>query len=839
MLTMQDRRGIVWVTNQFDTNGRVVKQSYADNTFYQFAYTTNSKNIVTGTTVTDPNHNQEQVAFDPVSGYPSSITQAYGTPLAQTATYVREPSGLVDGETDALGRTTAYTHDALGNVLSLTQLSGTSNAVTTQFTYTSTYNQLASATDPLGHTTNFTYTNGCLTQITNALGKSTSIQCNSAGQPIAVQDALGHTSIFAYQGYDLQSVTDALNRTTSYEVDALGRPITIRDPLGNVNVTRYDTNDRVTSVTDALGQATSINYDGNGNVLTVTLPNQGVITSTYDNRNRRATRTDAMSQSESWTYDGMGNMLTHTDRKGQVSDYSYDALNRRNLVSYADGSGIQASYDSGNRMTSLADTISGTISWGYDGLNRVIATTAPQGSINYVYDAAGRRISMTPAAQATINYGYDNANHLTSIIQGNEAVQLAYDAANRRATLTLPNSVTVNYGYDSANELTGLTYTQGNGTNLGNLTYSYDSDGRRIGKTGSLATDVLPMPTTKPAMFDLNDREASFNGQALSYDADGNLTSDGTNTYTWNARNQLTQVSQNGVAQLSYAYDALGSRVSKTVQGGAPMQYLYDGENIVQETQGSTINPILNGLNIDERYARNDVIGRTYFLTDALSSTIALTDMTGAIREQYSYDPYGNVTPSDTMTGLTNPYQYTGRESDSSGLYYYRARYYSPMMGGFISEDPITFGGGQLSFYAYVGGDPISNIDPLGLRPLNACEKCLLQPYIPKQDLDNANLHDGEVPHYLPSGMDGITRGNNIYFRPGVYDPCTPEGIALLGHELVHVGQYRGGMNWITYLWSTRNGYGSSKYETPAYAMQDKIENDLRKSGLEDCGCQK
>lgn len=166
--------------------------------------------------------------------------------------------------------------------------------------------------------------------------------------------------------------------------------------------------------------------------------------------------------------------------------------------------------------------------------------------------------------------------------------------------------------------------------------------------------------------------------------------------------------------QLAYGYDAQGRHISKTVQGGTPTQYLYDGQNVVQEMQGSTVNPILVGLGIDERYARNDVIGRIYFLVDMLNSTIALTDITGAIRQQYSYDPYGNVTQSDTTTGFTNPYQYTGREADTAGLYYYRARYYSPMMGGFISEDPITFDGGQLSFYAYASGNPIVFRDPSG-----------------------------------------------------------------------------------------------------------------------------
>ena len=713
LLTMQDRRGHVWVTNHYDASGRVTQQAYADNSSYQFAYATDSNNNVTGTTVTDPNGNKEQVAFDPVSGYPSSDTRAYGTSLAQTITFNREPSGLVDSVTDAMGRTTAYTHDALGNVTRVTRLSGTSNAVTTQFTYTSDYNQLASVTDPLGHATNFSYTNGCLTQITDPLGHSTTIQCNAAGQPATVKDALGNTVVFAYQGYDLQSITDPLNRTTNYVVDTLGRRIAARDALGNVTLTQYDLNDRIVSAIDALNQTTALNYDGNGNLLSVTLPNTGAIQYAYDNRNRLITRTDAMNQSESWTYNGMGQVLTHTDRKGQVTDVSYDVLNRRSLVSYADGSGTQANYDAGNRLTSLVDSTSGTLSWGYDGLDRVTNTNSPQGSVSFTYDAANRRTSMTAAAQATANYTFDNANRLTAITQGSETVQLAYDADNRRTTLTLPNGITVNYGYDSASELTGLTYTQGNGNTLGNLAYGYDADGRITSKSGTFATDVLPTATTQPATFDLNDRKTSFNGQALSYDANGNLTSDGTNAYTWNARNQLAQISQGGSAQLSFSYDALGRRISKTVQGVAT-QFLYDGNNAVQEAQGSTVNPIFVGLGIDERFARNDVTGRTYFLTDQINSTIALADPNGALKQQYSYDPYGNVTPSDATTGFTNPYQFTGREADSPGLYYYRARYYSPMMGGFISEDPARFFGGQLTFYGYAGGDPIMYRDPQG-----------------------------------------------------------------------------------------------------------------------------
>ena len=101
---------------------------------------------------------------------------------------------------------------------------------------------------------------------------------------------------------------------------------------------------------------------------------------------------------------------------------------------------------------------------------------------------------------------------------------------------------------------------------------------------------------------------------------------------------------------------------------------------------------------------------------------------------RYSYDPYGAVTPSDTSTGFTNPYQYTGREADRPWLYYYRARYYSPVLGGFISEDPLGFGGGQASFYSYVGGDPVNNIDPLGLWCFNFNQ---FSSYIYNHDVDS------------------------------------------------------------------------------------------------------
>jgi Domain of unknown function (DUF4157) len=112
-------------------------------------------------------------------------------------------------------------------------------------------------------------------------------------------------------------------------------------------------------------------------------------------------------------------------------------------------------------------------------------------------------------------------------------------------------------------------------------------------------------------------------------------------------------------------------------------------------------------------------------------------------------------------------------------------------------------------------------------RGLTEREKAALAPYIPEVDLNRAVLHVDRVPRYLPRRYAAIVRGNHIYFRAGVYPGPTREGIALLGHELAHVGQYRMGMTALSYLWSALRGYMNSRYEKAAYALQAKILKEL------------
>ena len=379
-------------------------------------------------------------------------------------------------------------------------------------------------------------------------------------------------------------------------------------------------------------------------------------------------------------------------------------------------------HDAIGRLTALADSLSGTLGWEYDAFDRVTREFGPQGSVAYTYDAVGRRQSMTAAAQAVTEYTWDNADRLRKILQGSEQVLFEYDDADRLTKTTLPNGVTQAYAYNAASQLTGIGWAKADGTVLGDLGYGYSATvGRLTAQTGSFASNLLPAASQGANAFDDNHRQTQYNGQALSYDANGNLTGDGTRTYVWNSRDQLVQILQGGNAIASYSYDALGRRIGKT-EGGITTDYLYHGLDAAQERQGSTLNPILTGLGIDERYARNDKNGRTYYLTDHLGSTRALLDANGNVVNKYDYDPYGNV--QQTASGFSNPYQYTGREKDANGLMHYRARYYHPGMGRFIAEDPIGLAGG-LNTYGYVGGNPIASSDPLGLFADSVTSTCM------------------------------------------------------------------------------------------------------------------
>ncbi|MEO6564469.1 MAG: RHS repeat-associated core domain-containing protein, partial [Casimicrobiaceae bacterium] len=507
-------------------------------------------------------------------------------------------------------------------------------------------------------------------------------------------------------------------------------------------------------MTDAISGVTGFTYDANSNLLTVTDAKSQQTGYTYSNMNRTATRKDPLLNTETYTYDNNGNVATVTDRKNQVTSYTYDPLNRRTKTTFHDSTSANYTYDAGNRITQVQEkdaggTVTATITRTYDGLDRLTQEVTPQGQIDYTYDTASRRTSMTVAGQTVVDYTYDNANRLTTIVQGTPTVTLAYDDADRRTSVTYPNSNSIVYAYNVASELTSLTYKKGV-TVLGDLTYTYDAAGNRIKTGGTFARSTIP-PALTTVSYNANNQQTTFGTNTETYDLNGNLatvTDAGvTTTYTWNARNQLTGISNTGFAA-SFTYDSFGRRTGKTVQG-VTTNFVYDGLNPVQEKAGAVVTAnLITGLGIDEFFQRTDGVGARALLPDALGSTVALGDGTGTLQTQYTYEPFGYATTSGAAS--TSSYKYTGREDDGSGLDYYRARYYHPRLQRFISEDPIGFKAGDFNIYAYTGNIATKFRDPLGLFTIGD----FFDSDLTVQGL--AAFADGVIPFWDPLAENGL-----------------------------------------------------------------------------------
>jgi RHS repeat-associated protein len=163
-------------------------------------------------------------------------------------------------------------------------------------------------------------------------------------------------------------------------------------------------------------------------------------------------------------------------------------------------------------------------------------------------------------------------------------------------------------------------------------------------------------------------------------------------------------------------YDAFGRRQRKTIDD-VIIDFVYDGLNPVRQAIGSNTVDLLTGPGIDEYFTRADSSSTRELFTDVLGSSLSLADSSGTPQTEYSYEPFGATVASGSSS--TNELRYTGREEDGTGVQYYRARYYSPRLQRFLSEDPIGFAGGAANLYEYARNAPTVYVDPLGLFPDN------------------------------------------------------------------------------------------------------------------------
>jgi RHS repeat-associated protein len=214
---------------------------------------------------------------------------------------------------------------------------------------------------------------------------------------------------------------------------------------------------------------------------------------------------------------------------------------------------------------------------------------------------------------------------------------------------------------------------------------------------------------------------------------------------------------------------------------GVSTDFVYDGQDVVKDlnSDGSTVD-YLNGLGIDNKIRQTSTVKHKttlYYTADHLGSTTALTNDKGHIVDEIEYDAFGNSTGSDDTR-----YDYTGRERDPlTGLLYYRARWYDPKLGRFISEDPIGLAGGMNQF-AYAGNNPQNGKDPTGLYEIDV--HYYLTYYLA---LKMGCFSDAEA-RQIANGDQGVDE--NPETRPGLGNTQQQRDVNAFYHAL-HTGSHQ------------------------------------------------
>jgi len=504
------------------------------------------------------------------------------------------------------------------------------------------------------------------------------------------------------------------------------------------------------------GFQTGYSYDSLGQLVSTTRP---------------ATAASPGGQTSTYSYDAAGNQTASTDANGVTVTTSYTPLDQPATVSYSGGAAhaVSYGYDANGNRTSMSDG-SGSSSYQYDPFDELTSQTNGAGqTVSYGYDADGNTTSIgyplggpSWASSSSIGYGYDDAGELTTVTDfGGHTVTVANNADGLPTSLGLGASGdTITTNYDQTDRPSQISLENGSSTLLGfsysntpagtiseeTLTpsgsasprdYSYDAQGRLTqmtvagGTPAGYSFDASGNATTLPS------------GAAASYDNASELTSStlaGTTTsYSYTAAGERSQTTANSLPQTTASYNGAHELTSYTTATGSLSAATYDGDGL----RTATTNAIAGGGPTSQSYLWDTTSGSlprllmdstnayvygpgqtpieqinlatgatSYLLADRLGSVRAVITAAGAISETTNYDAWGTPDRTGGLTDTT-PFGYAGSYTDPTGLLYLTHRYYDPQTGQFLTLDPAV--DQTEAPYAYVNGDPVDGVDPLGL----------------------------------------------------------------------------------------------------------------------------
>jgi RHS repeat-associated protein len=690
-----------------------------------------------------------------------SVTDSLGTLLTlgyTDASNPHRPTTLKDGA----GNVWTNHYNAHGQVLTIVPPAGSPTRVTTLV-----YDETA-ASSSFGYLKEIT--NGALDTLTidsySALGDPTSVSTSPrSGVTNTLQDERdagqrlvklthpdGNFVQLDYEGRRLSRVVDENREVTSFEFcPVCGAPEGVHAPLDKTLKTTHDGDGLVGQFVDARRKSTTYSY-GKGNELTqVAYPDDQGLTLTYDSAHRLKTVTDTGGHTRTMSYDAAGRpQRIHFSGGSAQPDVVFTFFADNRVHTMSDESGTTTyTYTPSRMLETVTRSFVGLsrdqiLKYAYNADNTLASRTWLNGTATvvvwtYFYDGAGRVTQVSTSFGSSTAYQRDHEGKLTAVANSNGTLlSYVYNEARgwpvqmtwtRRAVPFASYDLFYDGGANTVGNLTRVVEPGGIQT-----TYDYDPLYRlvrevrtgggaySIGTGYDLANNVVSRNGAVVATHDDGNKIQSLTGGAVAHDGAGNIvTLSGAgvpaSTFTWDARNKLRTQTQGGFS-ISYKYNGDGQRVVRTPSSGATTYYVFDGDTLIGEVTGGV--PSVAYAWGPDGLASERLIGsgRTLFYHHGpQGETRQLTDASGNVVDTYLYDAYGKIL--QTTGSDQNPFRYGGKvgyyADGGSGLVLAGARWYSPNLLRWLSRDPIGYAGGD-NQYAYVGGNPVGNVDPLGLQ---------------------------------------------------------------------------------------------------------------------------
>ncbi len=769
---------------EYDENGNLTKRTSPTGGVTRFAYDANWN----PTALTDAMGGVWRFGYDAKNNIVSKTT-----PLGRVTAYAYDAKGDLTRRTDPGGGRADMTYDAHGNLLTLSDPTGR----TFRLTYDAEGLNLWKASDPRGDERSYVFdANRRLTRVNLPDAKSEQYGYDCCALSSVTDTAGLETRISRDALLRMTGLTDPLNRTTAYSYDAAGNLAAVTSPLNRNASLAYDAAGRLTSVTSPLGAATAFAYGDRGLLASLTTPASGTYAFTYDLADRPLTVTDPQGRTaSSLTRDALGRVVSRTNARGQTVTMVRDADGRITAKKYASATVASYGWSAAGFLTSVTDGSGATV-FTRDAAGRTTAIRYPDGkNLGLAYDAAGNLASLTYPGGLTATYVYDVLNRPTRVSFSGRTIDLAYDASGNLASETHSSGVTSRYAYDAAGRLTGVSHTKG-ATVIADISYTRNAAGEITRESGTWPLFPAFHSDADTSSYNEADAVTSWQGDAVSYDADGNLTAiTGARVLSasYDAENRPVSLTMDGVTRTSL-YDGLGRRVRLTA-GSVVRNFHYDpfGRLLFETNASGTVTVcylyagafILAQGTVQEGFAS--------LLRDKTGSVLALAGDAGTVTAAYAYGDYGQS--AGKTGGASCALTYVGALGvldEGDGVFFMEHRLYDAVTGRFFQRDPSGFAGRDPNLYRYARSAPISRVDPLGLEDFEMTHWGWYDVNTAEGSVD---LATGRTPHMAEPASDeelvaaGVIAAVGLSGMAGLYMASSSGAAVCAAGEMAAAGE--------------------------------------------------